>query len=650
MAYIAVLNSLRKMSKLKKMKKAIEDLVCVCKITSTNLDVIAFNTYLAALCDKAFLSRGKLRANSDNILSEPLAILQKGVAKNQFAVKDGPDTFSFNTVLNAAASCKNHTVINELIDLMESQGVSPDIYTYNARLKALKSLKMNNLSIAKSIIIIDEILSSPNIKPDAYTIELSMVTLSREGRIRDALGLLANFSPRDKSDQAVSNAYVTFLIALVKGGEVKVARLILETFILPQPKKLNLIDDSASISNEDIRGTHIECIVRPKPVTRHFNSIIEGYCKERRKNPYIEKHGSISENANLLFENMISAGVLPDAYTITMMMGLQNSAIEITNLWKRVIGLNIKMTVPIFNSMITAYGRVNDPSSACYLFNYMMERDSLRRSRNSWNVFLSALSKASIKVPDEIIQCVTSDAARVDHKFYSQNLLPGNRTFYDVFDGLNSIEVAKSIFDLMKSASRVDSEFNFIPLPDAQSYCLLASTLSHGEGNMKRVMDVYNDAVERGIIVDGRTINAIIRCYEDNIDDAIAIWKCDLRQRAMAFDKLKYSSSRSQNKQKANTNLIIAYHGLFHVCGKSGRSDIALKLVYAMNKDGIEPTETALNCYNAGSRSQKISRKSSRKIKNIMMKQYESLLAIECTKYDRNDKRRTADKRVRIII
>lgn len=647
MAYTAVLNTLRKRRKVYQLKKTMKDLVNACQRNSTNLHVVAFNTYLAALCDNATSSPPKSPKNFPTVLSEPLAMIQPGVATKEYAVMGGPDTFSFNTVLNAAASINNDSIMDEVIGLMESQGVASDIYTYNARLKALQTTKMDVVKNSQRILIIDEILASTNLRPDAYTIELSLRTLAWEGRIGDILSLLDNFNPTDKREGSISNAYTTFLLTLVKSGEVECARFILDTYILPQSKTLN----ETYSTKQGLVGTQRESIVRPRPSTRHFNCVIEGYSIVNQGKKSFLLNGSPLEHATSLYRTMISMNVLPDAYTFTMMVGLQNSSVGITKLWKQsMVDLKTGMSIPMFNSMMTGYGRVNDPSSACFVFDYMMKKNLLNKSHNSWNVLLSSFAKSSLNTSIDKIQCMASDASSF-HQLLDNDLqaglLPGNRTISNIVDGLNSIEAAKLIFDLMKSGSAGDAEFCFIPSPNAPSYCLIASVLSHGVCEIEYAMIIYKDAVERGIYPDGRFLNAILRCCGDDVDRAVKIWKTELRKAAKTCDEQRRSPS--QNMYQSKENLIVTYHGLFHVAGRAGRADIALRLSYAMNKDGIEPTETAMNCYKSGLKRQMTEDSSAGNNIPIMMKHYENLLAIECTKYEVSDKRRVTDQRLRII-
>lgn len=647
MAYTAVLNALRKSRKIDEMKRIIEDLASACRRSSENLHVVAFNTYLATLCDNTSSSQIRVPKNARGMLSEPLSMIQPGIADEQYAVKGGPDIFSYNTVLNAAASINDYSIVNEVMDLMKSQGIVADIFTHNARLKALRSMRSDEITIAQRILIIDEVLANTSLRPDAYTIELALVPLAREGRIGDILALLGNFNPVDKRENSVSNAYTTFLIALVKGGEVECARFILDKYILSSP--ITLTDKTANM--DDVKISQRKPIVSPRPATRHFNSVIEGYYRMRKKKSFSRASTSPLEHSTFLFNTMISIKVLPDAYTITMMMGLQNSSMGITNLWKQaMIDLKIDITIPIFNSMMTGYGNLNDPSSACFVFDYMMKKNLLNKSSNSWDALLNSLSKSSLDVCGGKIDCMTSIASsfnQTSDKDVQVGSLPGNKTFSNLVNGLNSIEAAKAIYDVMKSGSTRNIE-SWIPSPNVQSYCLIASTLSHGLCESKYALDIYNDAIQRGIYPDGRFLNAILRCYGDRVDEAIQVWKTELRPRALAYDKQRKSSA--QNRYKENENLIVTYHSLLHVSGRAGRADVALQLTHAMRKDGIEPTETAINCYNAGSRRRTQVGGGSGKNNPMMMEQYENLLAIECMKFDKNDKRRATEKRLRIII
>jgi len=147
----------------------------------------------------------------------------------------------------------------------------------------------------------------------------------------------------------------------------------------------------------------------------------------------------------------------------------------------------------------------------------------------------------------------------------------------------------------------------------------------------------------------GRFLNAIFRCFGSDITSAINAWKSEIGHVARAYYRKKDSVDST-----GNSNLMVAYHGLFTVCGRGGHPDIAVRLAYAMRKEGLEPSETALNCYLSGKRR----RHKDWTFKNgefpvpsliVLEKQHESMLIVECSQYDARDRKRVGDKKVRII-
>ena len=112
----------------------------------------------------------------------------------------------------------------------------------------------------------------------------------------------------------------------------------------------------------------------------------------------------------------------------------------------------------------------------------------------------------------------TSSCHQLHDTSLQTKLLPCNKTVSDIVDGLHSIEAAKSIFDVMMLGSDVDPEHTLKPSPNAPSYCLNASILSHGVCEIEYAMMIYKDAEQRGINPDGRFISAILSCYRDDVD------------------------------------------------------------------------------------------------------------------------------------
>ncbi len=679
MAYTATLNRLRKWRKVDEMRIIMTKLSRACELTGNHLNLIAFNTYLAALCDntKYFASTSSRgggptsrqhrkwnEANGGNIdearmdlLEEAIELLQPGVSLKRFNMPK-PDTTSFNTVLNTVASVRNQTLVEEVYQSMKAQGVDSDIYTYNAMLKAASSL-------ADRIPVIDAILGTPNIKVDRYTIELALLPLAKEGRIGDILNLLKDFGNLNLPEKVVANAYSTFLLALVKGGEVDIARAIFDICILSP--SLEQSDSTIHFLKQarqescDIQFQSTVAHSRPQPIERHFNALFEGYRSVSTSKLWSEESESFltpQEHCNTLFNHMKAMNVSPDLYSVTLLMGLQKTTFDINNIWNSIMEeTDIELTPPIYHSIISAYGRAGDAASACYVFHRMACINGFSHSLNTWNVILSALSKASAINPSEVIDTkgafatlLNSFEIDVDHDPHPLEAgMIYNMTFADIVDGLTPFEASKKILDLMNDAKQDPEISNKVYRPNSQSYCLVASALSHSlsantSQNRQVAMDLYQSFEQNDLPIDGRVLNAIIRCFSDEILEALDIWKTVFRKAALDTDE-DIASAVNVKFTKRFKNLMAAYNGLLYVSGQAYRPDIALRLVYAMAKDGVEPTEASLNCYNAGAR-----KRDPDKGKIRLHSQYENMLMVECTKYDAADKRRSADKRVRIII
>ncbi len=214
MGYVSVLNGLRKVRKLNVLQSTMNDLYNVCKKTNRCIETVALNTYLGAICDAAVSSKENDLSNT--LLRDAVELLKPNIANERYAVHDGPDAVSHNIVLNAALSSRiqNKDLVEEILDLMNKNGVAEDIYTYNLRLKAFGNGVANT---SDKIALIDEIISHPILIPDKFTIEQALLPLAREGRIGDILEILWNFNNSQKeSAHSLSNAYSTFFITLVK--------------------------------------------------------------------------------------------------------------------------------------------------------------------------------------------------------------------------------------------------------------------------------------------------------------------------------------------------------------------------------------------------------------------------------------------------
>ena len=709
MAYTALLNGLRRSGRVTDMDYVLNKLAEAHRSNKDDedggIDVIAFNTYVAALCDAAIETYESSRprrlqstapqsqrevADADNrsfsdFLSDAIDLLESGVAKERFCLKSDPDLVPYNTILACAARTRQPSIADQVLELMQRNSHKGDIYTYNARLRlAITTGDNTNADDNEALRLVEEVMSSPNLRPDMYTIDLALVPLVRAGKLGKVLELLTEFESLEGTDRFDRNRYIDalgcFLTTLVKANELEFARTLFDSYVLPliPNEPPNPAESLTQIINSESEPVPIGKIKtaesrRLAAFTVHFNTMIEGY---RRYSSYLAEHSTDVEDDMIdedstrniltangrknsvdprrsaldLFDMMISRGICPDAYTVTSMVGLQKDSVGLSKLWARSINeFQVRMTPIIYNAFITAYGKVGDPSSATWAFYKFLSIQNQGGRRKSWNIFLGSLSNGSRKRGSDKLDIFSSVAALGLEGVLDE---PGKRgitkndsarkgaELMSHVEGMDCAEAARFILDEMVASE----EF---PSPDSQSYCLVATAMFHVGKSPDDAIQLFRDALKSGIAPDGRFVNACIRCYGDQVDKALLAWKNEMRSAVLAHENRKRSSSSDSFPKKRKKNLVAAYNGLLYVCGKAGRPDIALRLAYAMNKEGVEPNETSYNSYIKGKEDRS---QGETAMMRILANQHESLLQVECVKYDTRDKRRENDRRIRIIL
>ena len=679
-------------------------------ITKPSINVVAFNSYLAALCDnvispydKQQMVRGRRRPSdrryvltSDFFLNEALShIIDPSLTQEKYCLDKKPDLFSYNTVLAAAARAGDHTAVKVVFKVFkeqqkEDETLVEDIFTYNALLRdavqkseqgsqifdyeahstIVEGADANFTSVAEvdALQLIDEILSHPTLKPDRYTIDLALLPLTRNGRIGDLIKMLREYrcscGDQERDRREMSDAFSAFLFTLVKGDEVSTGHSILNTFLLE--------DDKSGKS-------------RPFPVmAKHFNILIEGYRRMKESSDLkvsletnLTAQSLVTEQnqsshakiqAEQLVETMINLNIRPDSYTLTSLLAIQSSSAEVTAVWKRFVQeFKVKMTSPTYHSLITVYGKVNDPSRACIVFDAMpegLERGKqIVRTTKSWNTIqavfadesncLLSLNAEGLDDCHEILSMIAENEKRKDNQQQLEMESSTAIKITDKIDGMVCTEASRTLLSIMNESN--DSYSERIPPANSQTYCYTATSLSHVPyPNATEAMSLFREAIDNSIPADGRFVNAVIRCFGSDIDAALNAWKQEIGKAVIKYNEERKGKSKNQN-------FMAAFHGLYSVCGQAGRPDIAVRLVYAMAKQGLTVTETALQCYEAGKKRQEmilmnenntdvalVKKKS--KLGRAISKMYENILVVECSKYSERDKRRSGERRVRIIL
>ena len=272
-----------------------------------------------------------------------------------------------------------------------------------------------------------------------------------------------------------------------------------------------------------------------------------------------------------------------------------------------------------------------------------------------WNVLLGAL-EAGARRGDVVI------TSRISHDNSPDDEVP---SISSILDGKKCTEAVQIILNLMRTSKSDDETLPKMeaPFPNSQSYCIVAAALQHSANSGPGLaLELFRNAtIEDDVSADGRFINALLRCCGDDIDAALSCWKQDFRAACLAYEGRPRTKPISVNRS-INKNLVAAYNGLLYVCGRARRPDIAVRLVYAMNRESIEPNDVSFNNYLSGKRWANMQPKGkdketstrekiSRLLPKIsMLDQYENVLYVECTKYDQRSKRMAKDTRVRIIV
>ena len=681
-AYIAVLNCLRKNGRIDRIEDTIVEIADACrKRGNVGVDLIAFNIFLAALCDAAvkdipFTSSSDINvteyeeilefnyttlsgnnssslptSSSEKYLYKALNLLRTDTAVRRFALDSDPDKYSYNSVLMAAAKCTRpgadkttKSIMLSCLRGMKDRGIEADILTFNARIQAALASDDKETAIR----LIDQILKDPNLNPDRYTINFMLQAFLNTDRQHEIWSILENFYDENvkSNSNILSSAFEAFLNTIVKAGDVEFADEIFRSFFLS-----NILQKSSSISFQ-IRSARRHGRLLPK--TRHFNILLGGYSKayqsveSKKSKAIVSKNTTKSDDLKVsraydLLTIMIRMVPL-DEFSITSIMALPFASSEkITALLQRIEPeMTVHLNAAAYRSIITAFGKAGDPSSALWMAEEMIQScRNQGRNVESWNVVLGALARCD---NDECtLDILNSSAALARRNVKSQANDDSKNQFISLVDGATCLDASMAILDTMRNGVMLPEGYH-APKPNSQTYCLVASCMSQSssssetsKSNAERALALFGTAMGEGIAADGRFLNAVVRCFGDDIEYAIKAWKTQFGPH-LAYE------SRSN---KRASNVIAAYNGLMSVAGRAIRPDLGLRIAYAMTKAGVEPTEVTLNSYNSGKR---IALENGNNSNKGLQNQYESLLAVECTKYNSKDKRRVNDRKIRIIL
>lgn len=615
-AYIPLLQCLRKRGQVTKMKYTLDKLSEACETPSnttevtldlsnskTTVDVVAFNVYLAALCEDV-LQEGRPTATLplQQRLQQAIDLLKPGIALKMYNIY--PDVYSYNTVLNAvsqaqgwnnktsiidniqkwmAITAANYTAITPMKSRIEGRndGVfSGDIVTINALIRGhIESGDINSaLDLIDEHILLDKLDNpspggSKKYVADRFTIDLAIQPLLLHNRTSNVLQLIWNYANSVEArsiavEHSLADIFSAFLTRISIGARNPALA----------EKILHMMYDEKDSSNI------------PPPSTRHYNVVIEGY--RRLLSRQASSSSAVGEEARSdgieaarLWRTMISRGVLPDKYTFTSAIAQYSLASDIKQTWTESVQfLGIHPTEVICTSLISQLGQVGDCSASCAVFDWMLYCDkngrTLPRKLRIWNALLGAL--VSRKHLSHTLNISLTEAVetwlRYNRTKSQLNILSclGDQCISKHVSGMKHIDAAKFIFNMMLSGSKNDST---IPPPDSQTFCLMAAALSrqaeqtnlfdgipedkHSDRRRTiaaEAIELFKLSVQEEIPADGRFLNAIIRCFGGDVSFAIEAWKRDIGRVARAYNrKKKFDGGIINAGTTGNNNLMVSF-------------------------------------------------------------------------------------------
>ena len=676
----SICSCLRRFGRLQDLQKFV---LRLCETSSKQYDrsvcVAAFNIYLAALCDVATGKDNSPKRYSKKRREEFLVDAGEWLLNGPKRWKIQPNSASYSIVLQAAAAVGNSTMFDLCWVDMHASKIHPDIVGYNARLRLIADMSASQEGDKPAIALWHKIRKDTFVHADRFTIDLIFLPLLREDKVDQLFDAVDDFVARN-SQAVVSEAFSAFLLTLCKAGEVVWAHdELFNLYLLPSLQKVIFSDVGSTLR------------LAARPTAKHVNILLEGYRRliDDGKRPHRTVKDSSHPEAGTdhkfkaddqvdayerawgLFAMMMdSSEISPTVYTFSTMTSLCRSSSELSLLLNNAVNNNIEIDSVFLRAAITNYGRLGDASSATWLYLSKAANTTARMDVRTWNVLVGVLTEGAESSSTDALDLYSSSAAdtlgdgRSEEKSHDPTSLESLFVDQSCREALR--QIARVVSDQRTVGDSPGIDYRALPKPNSQTLCLIAAGLQHTTTTLTKetsdtALSLFRSANRLGIPADGRLVNAILRCFGEDINTAITAWKDEIRPVCVRYENRQRDTPPSI-KRVPGKNLIAAYHGLLYVAGRALRPEIALRLVYAMSKEGLEPNEVALNCYRSGKafreRSElantsdgegnKRSRLFSRRLR--LVDPYESLLYVECTKYDRNDRRRAGEARVRIIV
>ncbi|CAM9296218.1 unnamed protein product [Ectocarpus sp. 4 AP-2014] len=580
-----------------------------------------------------------------------------------------PDAYTFNLFFSAAAkkrSSASRAAAKKAEHLMSHLGVAPDRITINARIDhAIKQGKLD-----EAIETFEQALDGdfPGVVPDVITFNVGIAAYMARNLDDRAFKLLEEMNRREIRPRA--DTFNSILTGLTKGGDTL---RVIEVF-----NKYLRQDDSGHGSS-----------VAPTLVS--YNLVLQALCLENDK-----------RQARLVDAEMRRRGIKPDNITLAALVRLQFSREDVYNVMETARKLRIDPSLTFLNSCIRALGDHSDVYGAFQVMERIKALEGIQPDVFSYNSLIYALVQdpwvfeeiEDVGIVEDIPEVTTATAS-------SRPAGSKQAPLASVVDVPSSHGSSSAGFDRVigaEAALLLLEEMKTLPdacgvSPDIFTYTTVISGVTRAEdarragrhtkqwwgtprsgpgykgiraadGGSEQVSStelctqLYMEATERGIHLNGKICNAVLVGFGADLTGAISFWRRCVRPALAQDSDVESNGISAQQTRRPQENrkkdLFSAYCGLLYVCGRAQRPDAALKVVFALKKDGIRPSSALSNTY---FKARKDSRESEDdpqagparfRIMRLLDRQLENTLEVECGVSKHADQMNLPIERIRI--
>lgn len=181
--------------------------------------------------------------------------------------------------------------------------------------------------------------------------------------------------------------------------------------------------------------------------------------------------------------------------------------------------------------------------------------------------------------------------------------------------------------------------------PNARTFTILMAGINRadlGPRGTALCIALYHEAQEDGVSPNGIMCHALLRSFGPDAKGALGFFKRELRVSLKALDAVDRAEEAARGLEDetedgreidgvftSGGNLSLAYMALLYICGVSGRSDLALQLLYAMQRDGLPTDQNVWEAFEAGKTAPGAAATATSSMGQLWMGPYESLLRTE---------------------